>query len=73
MFTAMVRDDPGDPVKVGGEFGHAVVPESARQTSPLGCALTGKTEKERERTVARRVQTRSICLEELGNFIFFCQ
>ena len=73
MFTAMVRDDPMDPAKVGGVDGQVVVLGSARQTSPLGCALARKTEEDREKTSARKVQARSICLEELDHFIFFEQ
>ena len=60
-FTATVRDDPGEPVKVGGDEGQAVVLGSARQISPLGSALTGKTEEEKKTDEARRAQTRKIC------------
>ena len=70
MFTAMVRDDPMEPAKVGGVDGQVVMLGSARQTSPLGCALAGKTEDDRVRTSARKVQARSICLEELDHSYF---
>jgi len=37
-FTATVKDDPGEPVKVGGDDGHVVLLEESMQTRPVLCA-----------------------------------
>ena len=44
MKTAMVREEPCDPVNDGTILGHDVLPDGAMQTSPTFCACAGDVE-----------------------------